>query len=160
MQNCLGALDGTYTKVNMMASDRSRYKTRKGEVATNVLRTEQSEGAQGYHYLCDVGYPNADGFLTPYRGKRYHLQEWRGARNAPSTVKEFFNMKHTYAWNVIEKAFYLLKGRWMMNADIPEDVDEGDLTYVITIGDDIHYIETLNGWINGGTSKQKKCSAI
>ena len=35
--NCLGAFDGTHIKVNMMASDRPRYRTRKGEVATNVL---------------------------------------------------------------------------------------------------------------------------
>uniref|UniRef100_A0A9I9E857 DDE Tnp4 domain-containing protein n=1 Tax=Cucumis melo TaxID=3656 RepID=A0A9I9E857_CUCME len=34
LQNCLGALDGTYIKVNIPASDRARYRTRKGEVAT------------------------------------------------------------------------------------------------------------------------------
>lgn len=37
MQNCLGALDGTYIKVHVMQKDRPRYRTRKGEVATNVL---------------------------------------------------------------------------------------------------------------------------
>uniref|UniRef100_A0A9I9EFS9 DUF8040 domain-containing protein n=1 Tax=Cucumis melo TaxID=3656 RepID=A0A9I9EFS9_CUCME len=36
-ENCLGALDGTYIKVNVSAIDRPRYKTRKSEVATNVL---------------------------------------------------------------------------------------------------------------------------
>ncbi|KAA0037852.1 putative nuclease HARBI1 [Cucumis melo var. makuwa] len=30
---------------------------------------------KGYYYLVDVGYPNAEGFLTPYRGQCYHLQE-------------------------------------------------------------------------------------
>ncbi|KAL0314935.1 UNVERIFIED_CONTAM: hypothetical protein Sangu_2337900 [Sesamum angustifolium] len=29
----------------------------------------------GNYYLCDNGYTNADGFLTPYRGVRYHLNE-------------------------------------------------------------------------------------
>ncbi|KAL0534719.1 hypothetical protein IC582_029011 [Cucumis melo] len=67
----------------------------------------------GYYYL-DVGYPNAKGFLVPYRGQRYHLQEWRGAENAPSTSKEFFNMKHFSARNVIERAFGVLKGRWVI----------------------------------------------
>ncbi|KAL0551155.1 hypothetical protein IC582_010237 [Cucumis melo] len=66
----------------------------------------------GYYYLVDVGYPNVEGFLTPYRGKRYHLQEWPGAENAPSNSKEFFNMKHSSARNVIERAFGILKGRW------------------------------------------------
>ncbi|KAL4021161.1 hypothetical protein IC575_019952 [Cucumis melo] len=65
-----------------------------------------------YYYLVDVGYPNAEGFLAPYRGQHYHLQEWRGPENAPSTSKEFFNMKHSSARNVIERAFGVLKGRW------------------------------------------------
>ncbi|KAL0552010.1 hypothetical protein IC582_011103 [Cucumis melo] len=65
-----------------------------------------------YYYLCDVGYPNAEGFLAPYRGERYHLSEWRGESNAPTTAREFFNMKHLSARNVIERAFGLLKGRW------------------------------------------------
>ena len=37
MQNCLGALDGTYIKVNVLDVDKPRYRTRKGEIATNVL---------------------------------------------------------------------------------------------------------------------------
>ncbi|KAL4026603.1 hypothetical protein IC575_015039 [Cucumis melo] len=65
-----------------------------------------------YYYLVDAGYPNAEGFLAPYRGQHYHLQEWRGPENAPSTSKEFFNMKHSSARNVIERAFGVLKGRW------------------------------------------------
>uniref|UniRef100_A0A9I9EEI6 DUF8040 domain-containing protein n=1 Tax=Cucumis melo TaxID=3656 RepID=A0A9I9EEI6_CUCME len=31
LANCLGALDGTYIKVNVPVSDRARYRTRKGE---------------------------------------------------------------------------------------------------------------------------------
>ena len=42
LQNCLGALDGMYIKVNIPASDGARYRTRNGEVATNV------------HGLCDT----------------------------------------------------------------------------------------------------------
>lgn len=36
-KNCLGALDGTYIKVNVLEADIPRYRTRKGELATNVL---------------------------------------------------------------------------------------------------------------------------
>lgn len=32
--------------------------------------------------------------------------------NPPSTPREFFNMKHSSARNVIERAFGALKGRW------------------------------------------------
>ncbi|XP_061368921.1 protein ALP1-like [Gastrolobium bilobum] len=65
----------------------------------------------GFYYLADAGYMNGEGFLTPYRGQRYHLSEWRhGAQ--PTTPQEFFNMKHSQARNVIERCFGLLKGRW------------------------------------------------
>ncbi|KAG8370064.1 hypothetical protein BUALT_Bualt14G0078800 [Buddleja alternifolia] len=30
----------------------------------------------GNYYLCDNGYANGDGFLTPYKGVWYHLDEW------------------------------------------------------------------------------------
>ncbi|MFQ6649387.1 hypothetical protein Gotur_023432, partial [Gossypium turneri] len=45
------------------------------------------------YYLVDVGCTNCEGFLTPFRGKRYHLNEWRQGYQ-PSTLEEFFNMKH------------------------------------------------------------------
>ena len=37
LQNFLGALDEMYIKVNMPAADRLTFRTRKGEIATNVL---------------------------------------------------------------------------------------------------------------------------
>ncbi|CAN1845074.1 Putative nuclease HARBI1 [Linum perenne] len=69
----------------------------------------------GKYYLCDAGYTNARGFLAPYRGQRYHLQEW-GA-NCSRTAEEYFNMKHSKARNVIECAFGILKMRWAMLRD-------------------------------------------
>ena len=44
MQNCLGALDGTYIKVNVPQTDRPRYRTRKGKVATNILGVCDTKG--------------------------------------------------------------------------------------------------------------------
>lgn len=37
MQNCLGALDGTHIRVKVPERDKPRYRTRKSEIATNVL---------------------------------------------------------------------------------------------------------------------------
>lgn len=37
-QNCLGALDGTYIKLNVLQADKARYRTRKGEIEPNALR--------------------------------------------------------------------------------------------------------------------------
>lgn len=69
---------------------------------------------EGCYYLVDSGYCNANGFLAPYRGQRYHLKEFDGHR--PETAEEYFNMKHSKARNVIERCFGLLKGRWKILA--------------------------------------------
>ena len=65
----------------------------------------------GYYYLCNAYYNNCEGFLAPYRGQQYNSNYWRQDRQ-PTTPQEFFNMKHSSARNVIERAFDLLKGRW------------------------------------------------
>lgn len=64
------------------------------------------------YYLCDNGYTNGPGFLTPYRGVRYHLKEWENGRRAPQNKEEYFNMKHSKARNIIERTFGVLKQRW------------------------------------------------
>ncbi|XP_042467558.1 protein ALP1-like [Zingiber officinale] len=144
-QGCLGALDGTLIKVTPSSEEKSRYRTRKGCISTNVLgvccpnmqfiyilpgwegsthdgrvlrnaisRPHGLRVPRGYYYLVDSGYCNANGFLTPYRGQRYHLKEFDG--HQPKTVEEYFNMKHSKARNVIERCFGLLKGRWKILA--------------------------------------------
>nr|XP_011464621.1 PREDICTED: uncharacterized protein LOC105351565 [Fragaria vesca subsp. vesca] len=141
-KNCLGALDGTYIRVSVPEKDKPRYRTRKNEIATNVLGVCSLElqfiyvlpGWEGSahdgrvlrdaitrrnglkvpnsnYYLVDGGYTNGKGFLAPFRGQLYHLSEWRDGHR-PTTAKEFFNMKHASARNVIERSFKLLKMRW------------------------------------------------
>ncbi|KAH6825361.1 hypothetical protein C2S53_018263 [Perilla frutescens var. hirtella] len=141
-KGCLGALDGTYVKVRVPKEDIARYRTRKNEIATNVLgmcsRDMQFiyvlvgwEGStadgrilrdaisrenglvvpRGTYYLVDGGYTNGEGFLAPFRGQRYHLNDW-SERYRPTTAEEFFNMKHSSARNVIERLFDLIKNRW------------------------------------------------
>ncbi|KAL0463226.1 UNVERIFIED_CONTAM: hypothetical protein Slati_0210200 [Sesamum latifolium] len=56
----------------------------------------------GNYYLCDNGYINGHGFLTPYRGVRYHLSEWDRGAAGPQNKEEFFNLRHSSARNVIE----------------------------------------------------------
>lgn len=62
------------------------------------------------YLLVDLGYSNAQGFLAPYKGTRYHLNLWRGT--TPTNYKELFNLRHSSARNTIERAFGLLKKRW------------------------------------------------
>ncbi|KAA0053146.1 putative nuclease HARBI1 [Cucumis melo var. makuwa] len=165
-----------------LESDQARYRTRKGEVATNVLgvcdtkrdfiyvlvgwegsvvdscilrdaisRPNRLKVSKGYYYLVDARYPKVESFLAPYRGQHYHLQEWRDAENAPSTSKEFFNMKHSSAQVQCRTIlacclFHNLINREMTNIDIEDDIDEVDSTHATTAGDDINYIETTNEW--------------
>ncbi|KAF7801032.1 protein ALP1-like [Senna tora] len=63
------------------------------------------------YYLVDVGYSNAQGFLAPFRGQRYHLNEWREGCH-PINTRECFNMRHSGARNVIERCFGMFKNRW------------------------------------------------
>ncbi|KAA0035412.1 putative nuclease HARBI1 [Cucumis melo var. makuwa] len=72
-ENCLGALDGTYIKVNVSESDRARISCGLTHPSCAISRPNGLKVPEGYYYLVDVGYPNAEGFLAPYRGQRYHL---------------------------------------------------------------------------------------
>jgi len=61
----------------------------------------------GKYFLVDAGYTNGPGFLAPYQGTRYHLNEWIG--NTSQNYKELFNLRHSSARNAIERAFGILK---------------------------------------------------
>ncbi|KAA0048206.1 retrotransposon protein [Cucumis melo var. makuwa] len=151
LQNCIGVCDtkGDFVYV-LVGWEGFAIDSR---ILRDVLARENGlQVPKGYYYLCDAGYPNAKGFLDPYRGQRYHLQEWRGAGNSPTNAKEYFNMKHSSTRNVIERAFGVLKGRWTILRGKSEmtycnDVDEGDSAYATTIATkDIHYIKMTNEW--------------
>ncbi|KAF7835863.1 protein ALP1-like [Senna tora] len=57
-KGCLGALDGTHVKIRVL-----RDATRR----PNGLRVPE-----------DAGFTNCKGFLAPFRGQRYHLNEREG----------------------------------------------------------------------------------
>jgi hypothetical protein len=64
----------------------------------------------GKYYLVDVGYPNEYGYLGPYKGERYHFQDfWR--RGQPPSQEKRFNHAHSLLLNVIERAFGVWKQR-------------------------------------------------
>ncbi|GJS68715.1 ALP1-like protein [Tanacetum coccineum] len=54
-----------------------------------ISRPQGLRVPHGCYYLVDAGYCNANGFLAPYRGQRYHLKEFDGHR--PETAQEYFN---------------------------------------------------------------------
>lgn len=58
----------------------------------------------------DVEYPNMRGYLTPYKGERYHILDFR-CGNQSESLKEAFNHAHSSLKNVIERTFGVWKKR-------------------------------------------------
>ncbi|CAA0808317.1 Unknown protein, partial [Striga hermonthica] len=77
-----------------------------------VTRTQGLRVPNGNYYLVDGGYTNGPGFLAPYRGVRYHLQEWGTGSRRPQNFRELYNLRHAKARNAIERSFGILKMRW------------------------------------------------
>ena len=71
----------------------------------------------GKYYLVNSGYPNEHGFLGPYRGQRYHFQEFH-RRGQPQTREEIFNRAHSSVRCVIERTFGVWKKRWRILQNI------------------------------------------
>ncbi|KAM0006005.1 putative harbinger transposase-derived nuclease domain-containing protein [Helianthus debilis subsp. tardiflorus] len=137
-KNCLGALDGTYIKCLVPIEEKPKYRTRKGDIATNVLgvcspdmqfifvlpgwegsaadgrvlrdaldRPHGLKVSRPGYYLVDAGYTNGEGFLAPYRGQRYHLNDWRSGHQPKRIIQhETFVCKKCYRkmfWCIEEK---------------------------------------------------------
>ncbi|KAH1030763.1 hypothetical protein J1N35_042937 [Gossypium stocksii] len=142
IRNCLSALDETHIKIRVPTVDNLRYRTRKCDIATNmlgictpdmqfvyVLPGWEGSIANG-RVLRDVisrrhglKVPHGCYYLVDagYTNCEGFLARFRGQRYhlnewcqgyQPSTPEEFFNMKHASARNVIERCFGLLKLRW------------------------------------------------
>ena len=56
-----------------------------------------------------------DGLLmVPYPKTRYHLKEWDLQGRNPENMKELFNLRHSSLRTVIERAFGVLKWRFVI----------------------------------------------
>lgn len=72
----------------------------------------------GKFYLADAGYATRRGILPPYRGVRYHLQEFHGP-NRPTSPKELFNHRHSSLRTTVERAFAAIKNRFKILSNRP-----------------------------------------
>ncbi|KAL1541096.1 hypothetical protein AAHA92_25356 [Salvia divinorum] len=77
-KGCLGALDGTHINV-LFVYVLPGWEGSAGDsrvLRDAVFREGGLKVPKGFYYLCDNGYANTNGFLTPFKGVRYHLKEW------------------------------------------------------------------------------------
>ncbi|XP_022683860.1 putative nuclease HARBI1 [Setaria italica] len=70
---------------------------------------------QGKFYLVDAGYGAKLEFLPPFRGVRYHLNEW--GNNPVQKEKELCNLRHSSLCITVERAFGCLKRRFKILDD-------------------------------------------
>ncbi|KAM3281745.1 hypothetical protein P3S67_027392 [Capsicum chacoense] len=59
------------------------------------------------YYLVDARYGLCKGFIPPYHGRLYHLQEYSDC--PPQNEKELFNIPHASLRSKVERAFVILK---------------------------------------------------
>ncbi|KAG6500712.1 hypothetical protein ZIOFF_040562 [Zingiber officinale] len=130
-KDCIGAIDGTHIPAMVSGQDINSYRNRHGEISQNVLAACNFDlefiyvlsGWEGSTHdslvLIDAlsrnnglkvpgvdgGYPNRRQFLAPFRGVRYHLQEFTGQGRHPENAKELFNLRHASLRNAIERIF-------------------------------------------------------
>ncbi|CAL2227870.1 unnamed protein product [Prunus armeniaca] len=78
----------------------------------SLSRRNRLKVPQGKYFLVDCGFPNRRQFLAPFRGVRYHLQDFAGQGRDPENATELFNLRHASLRNVIERIFGIFKSRF------------------------------------------------
>jgi len=98
------------------------------------------------YYLVDAGYPNTIGFLAPYRGQRYHKDDFDGPNTVYESAMDLFNHRHAMLRNDIEKCFGVLKGRFKILKGMP-NFDEVRQPLIVTACCVVHnWVIMQRGW--------------
>ncbi|KAI3450591.1 hypothetical protein Pfo_007256 [Paulownia fortunei] len=122
---CIGAIDGTHVHAIIPANEQLAYRLRKGDCTQNIMAAcsfdmwftfvwvgwEGTAHDSRKYYVVDVGYLNMPEFLAPYKGTRYHPEQFRRGQRA-SGPKELFNHSHLSLRNIIDRYFGVLKSQW------------------------------------------------
>ena len=69
--------------------------------------------------MVDCGFANRLNFLAPFRGVRYHLQDFHGHGRHPENANELFNLRHASLRNVVERLFGIFKSRFTIFKTAP-----------------------------------------
>ncbi|XP_021834820.1 uncharacterized protein LOC110774571 [Prunus avium] len=136
-KDCIGAIDGTHIPAMETGRDVSSYHNHHGTISQNVLAAcnfdlefiyvlsgwegsaHDSRVLQVNFFLVDCGFSNRCQFLAPFRGVRYHLQEFGGQGCAPANEVELFSLRHSSLRNVIERIFGIFKSQFTIFKSAP-----------------------------------------
>ncbi|KAK2649830.1 hypothetical protein Ddye_017319 [Dipteronia dyeriana] len=114
-KGCIRGVDGTHISAMITGCKVSSYRNRHRIISQNVLAACNFDlefmyvlsGWDGKYFLVDCGFPNRRQFVAPFRGVRYHLQEFGGQGRDLTNKVELFNLHHASLRNVIERIFGL-----------------------------------------------------
>ncbi|XP_020881800.1 LOW QUALITY PROTEIN: putative nuclease HARBI1 [Arabidopsis lyrata subsp. lyrata] len=133
-------MDGTHIPATIVGRDVASYRNRKGTISQNVLAVCNFDpefiyvlsGWEGSAldsrvlsdslrklYLVDCGFADRLNFLAPFRGVKYHLQEFAGQGRDPETPNDLFNLRHASLRNVIEEILGIFKFRFTIFKSAP-----------------------------------------
>ena len=147
-RHCVGAMDGYHVPVVLPIDMQANYWNRKGVTSINNLLCVDFDRNITYHLvgwegschdarmlvnarergfslptgkfiLADAGFRLQFDVLTPYRGVRYHLEEFGVGRSGPQNARELFNLRHSQLRVIVECCIGILKERWHMLQEIP-----------------------------------------
>jgi len=137
---CVGAIDGTHIPIFAPSAQKERFIGHKGQTQ-NVFAAVSPAGrfqfviagadgrmhdttlfenaiTKGFDvpedrfYIADAGFGLRKGILIPYRGTRFHLQEWRELDRQPETRQELFNREMSGIRASVECVFGITKGKF------------------------------------------------
>ncbi|CAH9134645.1 unnamed protein product [Cuscuta epithymum] len=80
---------------------------------------------QDKYYLVDAGYPNVKGFLSPYKGNKYHIPDFKRAASYNNQY-EVFNHVHSSLRSVIERSFGVWKKKFQIMDTMPVNIGWND----------------------------------
>nr|XP_015879766.2 uncharacterized protein LOC107415874 [Ziziphus jujuba var. spinosa] len=138
--NTYRAIDNTHIPAMIRGRDVSNYCNRHRIISQNVLPacnfnlefmyvlsvwegsahdSKVLNNALSKFFLVDCGFLNRCQFLAPFRGIRYHLQEFLGQGRDPKTPNELFNHRHASLINTIERIFGIFKSQFTIFKTAP-----------------------------------------
>ncbi|KAK2642130.1 hypothetical protein Ddye_023893 [Dipteronia dyeriana] len=118
-EDCIGAIYGVHVPASIPSEDQIPYIGRKGTPTQNIVVVCNFDMqfifvVAGWE---DVGYPQMDGYLGPYKGERYHLPDFHQG-SQPIGYQYVFNHAHSSLRSVIECTFGVWKKKWKILRDM------------------------------------------